>query len=43
MSWGMFPNLQHFEGRGACWGYGMGTKKNDKQINYSPRPTQPKQ
>jgi hypothetical protein len=23
-SWGMFPGLQHFEGRRACWSFGMG-------------------
>jgi hypothetical protein len=22
-SWGAFPNSQHFEGRGACWGFEM--------------------
>jgi hypothetical protein len=26
---------QHFGGRGLCWSFGMGTKKSDKQVNYS--------
>ncbi len=42
-SWSMFPNLQHFGGRGACWSFGMGIKKSDKKINYSHGPTQTKQ
>jgi hypothetical protein len=29
-SWGTFFNSQHFEGRGACWSSGMGTRKSDK-------------
>jgi hypothetical protein len=27
---GTFFCSQHFGGRGACWSYGMGTKKSDK-------------
>ncbi len=41
-SWGTFPGLQHFGGRGACWSSGMGTRKIDKQINYSHEPAQNK-
>ncbi len=29
-SWDLFPNSQHFEGRGACWSSKMGTRMNDK-------------
>jgi hypothetical protein len=39
----MFFNSQHFEGRKACWSFKMGTKMNDKQVNYSHEPTQTKQ
>ncbi len=42
-SWGTFPNLQHFGGRGACWSSKMGIRMNDKQINYSHGHTQTKQ
>jgi len=42
-SWGTLPNSQHFRGRGVCWSLGMGTRMNDKQINYSHRPVQIKQ
>jgi hypothetical protein len=34
-NWGALPGLQHFKGRGACWNFGMRTKKIDKQVNYS--------
>jgi len=40
---GMFPSLQHFESRGACCSSGMGTKTNDKWVNYSHEHTHPKQ
>jgi len=30
-------------GRMACWSSRMGTKKSDKQVNYSHGPTQIKQ
>jgi hypothetical protein len=42
-SWGMLPGSQHFGGRMACWNFGMGTKKSDKQVNYSHWPAQTKQ
>jgi hypothetical protein len=42
-SWGTFSDLQHFGGRGACWGFGMGTRVNDKWVNYSQRFAQTKQ
>jgi hypothetical protein len=29
-----------FGGRGACWSSGMGTRKSDKQVNYSYEPAQ---
>jgi hypothetical protein len=29
-SWGTFPSLQHFGGRGACWSFEIGIRKNDK-------------
>jgi hypothetical protein len=32
-SWNMLPSFQHFGGRGACWSFGIGTRKNDKQVN----------
>jgi hypothetical protein len=41
-SWGMFFNSQHFGGRRACWSFDIGTKKNDKQVNYSHGPIQTK-
>jgi hypothetical protein len=34
MSWGMLLGSQHFGGKNACWSFGMGTKKSDKQVNY---------
>jgi hypothetical protein len=34
-SWGAFVGSQHFEGRGVCWNSSMGTRKIDKQFNYS--------
>ncbi len=39
----MFPSSQHFGGRGVCWNFGMGTRKIDKQVNYSHGPAQIKQ
>jgi hypothetical protein len=36
-----FPSLQYFGGKGACWSFGMGTKTNDKQVNYSHKPNKP--
>ncbi len=30
-SWDVFPSSQHFGGRGACWSFGIETKKIDKQ------------
>jgi hypothetical protein len=39
----MFLNSQHFEGKGACWSYVMGIKKNDKRVNYSHGLAQTKQ
>jgi len=38
-SWGTLLNLQRFEGRVACWNSGMGIWTNDKQVNYSHKPT----
>jgi hypothetical protein len=29
--------------KGVCWSFRMGIKTNDKQVNYSHRPTQTKQ
>jgi hypothetical protein len=29
--------------RGACWSSGMGTRMNDKRVNYLHRPAQMKQ
>jgi hypothetical protein len=43
MSWGAFPSLQRFGGRGVCWSSMMGIRMNDKWVNYSHRPTQTKQ
>jgi hypothetical protein len=42
-SWGALPNSLHFGGRGVCWSSGMGTRKIDKQLNYSHEPAQTKQ
>ncbi len=39
----MLSSSQHFGGRRACWSSGMGTRKIDKQLNYSHEPTQTKQ
>jgi len=39
----MFPNSQHFEGKGACWSFVMRIRKSDKRVNYSHEPTQTKQ
>jgi hypothetical protein len=43
MSWDMFPNSQHFRGRGACCSSRMGIRISDKQVNYSYKPAQTKQ
>jgi hypothetical protein len=40
---GMFPGSQHFKDRGVCWSSKMGTRTNDKRINYSHEPAQTKQ
>jgi hypothetical protein len=42
-SWGTLPGSQHFEGKGVWWSFGIGTRKSDKQVNYSHGPTQTKQ
>jgi len=42
-SWGMLFNLQHFEGKKACWSFGMGTRTNDKWVTYSHKLAQTKQ
>ncbi len=42
-SWGTLLDSQHFGGRRACWSSGMGTRKSDKQVNYSHRLAQTKQ
>ncbi len=42
-NWGTFPSSQHFEGRGVFWNSKMGTRKIDKQVNYSHKPAQTKQ
>jgi hypothetical protein len=42
-SWGTFFGSQHLGGRGACWNSKMGTRKNDKKVNYSHGPAQTKQ
>jgi len=42
-SWGTFLGSQHVGGRRACWSFGMGTRKIDKQVNYSHGPAQTKQ
>jgi hypothetical protein len=42
-NWGKLPGSQHFGVEGVWWNSMMGTKKSDKQINYSQRPTQTKQ
>jgi hypothetical protein len=42
-SLGTFYSLEHFGGRGVCWSSGMGTRKSDKQVNYSHRLAQTKQ
>ncbi len=31
----MFPGLQYFGCKGACWSYGMGTRKNDKHQSLT--------
>jgi hypothetical protein len=31
----MFPSLQHFGGRRACWTFGMGTRKSDKHQLFT--------
>jgi hypothetical protein len=40
---GVFPGLQHVEGRKACWSSKMGIRKVDKQPNHSHGPTQTEQ
>jgi hypothetical protein len=42
-SWGTFFSSQHFKGRRVCWGSRMGIKTNEKQANYSHKPTQTKE
>ncbi len=42
-NWGTFLGSQHFGGRKAYQSSGIWIRKNDKQINYSHRPTQTKQ
>jgi hypothetical protein len=34
---------QHFGGRRACWNSEIGTRKSDKQVNYSHKFAQTKQ
>jgi len=34
-NWGRLLSSQHFKGRGACWSSEMGSRKSDKQVNYS--------
>jgi hypothetical protein len=41
-SWGALLGSQHFGGRRACWSFGMGTRKFDKQFNYLDGPAQTK-
>jgi hypothetical protein len=41
-SWGMLFDSQHFGGRKVCWSSGIGTRNNDKQVNYSHGPIQTK-
>jgi hypothetical protein len=31
----MLVGSQHFGGRGACWSFGMGTRKNDKHQLFT--------
>jgi hypothetical protein len=42
-NWSTYPGSQHFGGRMVCWSFRMGTRKSDKQVNYSHRPAQTKQ
>ncbi len=42
-NWGMFLGSHHFGSRGECWRCEIGTRKSDKQINYSHVPVQTKQ
>jgi hypothetical protein len=39
----MLLDSQHFEGRRACWSFGIGTRKSDEQVNYSHELAQTKQ
>jgi hypothetical protein len=39
----MFPILQHFGGKGACWSLEVGVRTSDKSISYSHGPTHIKQ
>ncbi len=38
MSWVTLPGSQHLGGRRVCWISRMGTRKSDKQVNYSHGP-----
>jgi hypothetical protein len=42
-NWGTLLSSEHFGGRKACGGSEMGTRKIDKQVNYSHRLAQAKQ
>jgi len=42
-NWGTFLNLQHYEGRRACWSSRMGTITCDKHVNYSHKLAQTEQ
>ncbi len=42
-SWGTFPSSQHFKDRVASWSSEMGTRMNDKWVNYSHGLAQTKQ
>jgi hypothetical protein len=37
-NWGVLLDSQHFRDKGACWSSRMGTRKIDKQFNYSHGP-----
>jgi len=41
-SWGASLGSEYFGGRRARWSFGMGTKKIEKQVNYSYGPSQTK-
>jgi hypothetical protein len=40
---GTLFNSQHFGAKVVCWNSRIGSKKSDKQVNYSHIPTQTKQ